>query len=118
MSGSFPESFKSAIVKLLLKKPFLDPENLGKYCPVSNLPFLSKLTEKVVLTNKLLYHLQSAYRSDPSTETALLKFAVTYCQLWTTIMLFFYFWVSPKKELKEQIFKTKKEREEDKYRKE
>ena len=64
-----------------MKKPSLDPENFGNYRPISNLPFLSKITEKVVLaqllkhlqTNKLLYHLQSAYRSDHSTETALLK---------------------------------------------
>ena len=81
VSGSFPESFKSAIVRPVLKKPSLDPENFGNYRPISNLPFLSKITEKVVLaqllkhlqTNKLLYHLQSAYRSDHSTETALLK---------------------------------------------
>ena len=74
-------SFKSAIVSPVLKKPSLDPENFGNYRPISNLPFLSKITEKVVLaqllkhlqTNKLLYHLQSAYRSDHSTETALLK---------------------------------------------
>ena len=59
----------------------MDPENFGNYRPISNLSFLSKITEKVVLaqllkhlqTNKLLYHLQSAYRSDHSTETALLK---------------------------------------------
>ena len=81
MSGSFPVSFKSAIVRPFLKKPTLDPDNLGNYRPVSNLPYLSKITEKVVLaqllkhlqTNKLLYHLQSAYRSGHSTETALLK---------------------------------------------
>ena len=74
-------SFKSAIVRPVLKKPSLDPENFGNYSPISNLRFLSKITEKVVLaqllkhlqTNKLLYHLQSAYRSDHSTETALLK---------------------------------------------
>ena len=81
MSGSFPVSFKSAIVRPVLKKPSLDPENFGNYRQISNLPFLSKITEKVVLaqllkhlqTNKLLYHLQSAYRSDHSTDTALLK---------------------------------------------
>ena len=81
VSGSFPVSFKSAIVRPLLKKPSLDPENFGNSRPISNLHFLSKVTEKVVLaqllkhlqTNKLLYHLQSAYQSDHSTETALLK---------------------------------------------
>ena len=80
MSDSFPESFKSAIVRPVLRKTSLDPENSGSYCQVSNLPFLSNIIEKVVLaqllkhlhTNKLLYHLQSAYRSDHSTETILL----------------------------------------------
>ena len=80
-SGSFPSSFKSAIVRPLLKKVTLDPENLKNYRPVSNLPFLSKILEKVVLkqlldhlhSNNLVYPLQSAYRSGHSTETALLK---------------------------------------------
>ena len=71
LSGSFLESFKSAIVRHLLKKPSLDPENLGNYHPVSNLPFLPNTSEKVVLAqllehlriNKLLYYLRSAYRS-------------------------------------------------------
>ena len=67
---------KTAIVKPLLKKPPLD-KNLSKnWCPISNLPFLSKILEKVVL-HKLLSHLQennlsnpfqSAYRAGHSTE--------------------------------------------------
>ena len=66
----------------LLKKPSLDTENLKNYRPVSsNLLFLSKITEKIVLlqlsqhleSNSLLYPLQSAYRLGHSTETALLK---------------------------------------------
>ena len=80
-SGSFPFCFKSAIVHPLLKKSTLDPDNLKNYRPVSNLPFLAKITEKAVLaqlmdhlhSNNLVYPLQSAYRSDHSTETALLK---------------------------------------------
>ena len=81
LSCSFPESFKSAIVRPSLKKPSLYPENLGNTRLVSIFAFLSKITEKVVLvqfpehlqTNKLLYHLQPAYRSDHSTETAVFK---------------------------------------------
>ena len=80
-SGRFPSVFKTAVVRPLLKKPSLDAENLKNYRPVSNLPFLSKIIEKVVLLqlhnhlhrNNLLYPLQSAYRSGHSTETALLK---------------------------------------------
>lgn len=80
-SGSFPSIFKSALVKPLLKKPSLNPNDLKNYRPVSNLSFLSKIIEKLVLS-QLLEHLtsknllsafQSAYRSHHSTETALLK---------------------------------------------
>jgi hypothetical protein len=81
LTGSFPPMFKSAVVRPLLKKPSLDTENLNNYRPVSNLSFLSKITEKIALlqlsqhlhSNNLFYSLQSAYRSGHSTETALLK---------------------------------------------
>ena len=80
-SGIVPKSFKHAIVRPLLKKPGLDPENLKNYRPVSNLPFLSKVLEKVVLqqlldhleSNNLLEPFQSAYRKGHCTETALLR---------------------------------------------
>jgi hypothetical protein len=65
----------------LLKKPGLDKEVLKNYRPVSNLPFVSKIVEKVVAkridhhlnSNNLQDNLQSAYRSCHSTETALLR---------------------------------------------
>ena len=69
------------MVRPLLKKPSLDIEVLKNYRPVSNLPFISKVLEKVVAT-RLDRHLesnilhdsrQSAYRSGHSTETALLR---------------------------------------------
>ena len=80
-SGTVPISMKQAIVKPLLKKPSLDPNNLKNFRPVSNLPFLSKLLEKIVLSqllshlelNKLWPTFQSAYRPKHSTETALLR---------------------------------------------
>ncbi|WP_419627697.1 hypothetical protein, partial [Thiolapillus sp.] len=48
-TGIFPSCMKSAVVKPLLKKPSLDPNVLKHFRPVSNLPFVSKLIEKLVL---------------------------------------------------------------------
>ena len=72
---------KKALVTPLLKKPTLDCETLKNYRPVSNLSFVSKLTERVVSQqlsehmdqNKLHAPVQSAYRPLHSTETALLR---------------------------------------------
>ena len=80
-SGFFPPAFKSAIVRPTLKKPSLDSECLQNYRPISTLPFLSKILEKIVLSqlllhltrNDLLHSNQSAYRACHSTETALSK---------------------------------------------
>ena len=65
----------------LLKKPSLDKEVLKNYHPVSNLPFMSKVVERVVATrieshimlNSLHDDIQSAYRTGHSTETSLLR---------------------------------------------
>ena len=46
-SGVVPDSMKSAAVTLLLKKPSLDINILKNYRPVSNLPFVSKVLERV-----------------------------------------------------------------------
>jgi hypothetical protein len=80
-SGIVPRSFKTASVIPLLKKPGLDPDVLGNYRPVSNLPFASKLLERAVaeqLNEHLKRHdmyarFQSAYRPSHSTETALVR---------------------------------------------
>ena len=80
-SGVVPCDLKTAVVKPLLKKPSLDKNLLKNYRPVSNLPFLSKILEKVVLSqllshlqsNNLCNPLQSAYRTGHSTETVLLR---------------------------------------------
>ena len=80
-SHDFPELFKTAHIKPLLKKPTLDKEIMKNYRPVSNLNYISKLVEKVV-AKRLQSHLekndlntafQSAYRQKHSTETALLR---------------------------------------------
>ena len=80
-SGEFPDFYKIAHVKPLLKKISLDPECLKNFRPVSNLTFISKLIEKVVANqfishlkeNSLLETFQSAYKPGHSTETALLR---------------------------------------------
>ena len=46
-SSVVPSAFKSAHVLPLLKKPTLDPNDLQNYRPVSNLPYISKLLERV-----------------------------------------------------------------------
>ncbi len=46
--GCVPKTFKSAVIKPLIKKPQLDPKDLVNYRSISNLPFLSKILEKVV----------------------------------------------------------------------
>ncbi len=48
LSGTFPNSLKTAVVKLLLKKRNLDNTILSNYRPISNLPFIGKIIEKVV----------------------------------------------------------------------
>ena len=77
--GSFPESFKSAQVKPLLKKTGLDPDNLSNYRPISNLNTISKIIERLFLS-RLRIHIaatgnfnskQSGFRTNHSTETAL-----------------------------------------------
>ena len=85
LTGSFPSVLKSAVVKPLLKKKkkkkSLDTENFKNYKRVSNLPFLSKVTQQIALlqlsqcleSNNLLYSLQFAYCPDHNTETVLLN---------------------------------------------
>ena len=79
--GIFPDCFKQALVTPLLKKPSLAKNELKNYRPISNLNFISKITEKVV-SNQIKNHIdgfgldnpfQSAYKRFHSTETALLS---------------------------------------------
>ena len=80
-TGSVPALFKYAIIKPHLRESSIDTEELKNYRPVSNLHFMSKVLEKLVArrlkdhmcTNNLYDPLQSAYRSQHSTETAILK---------------------------------------------
>ena len=79
-TGIVLTKMKVALVTPLLKKPSLDKDVMKNFRPVSNLSFISKLTERVVL-NRLIDHVsrnnlqekfQSAYKPNHSTETALM----------------------------------------------
>lgn len=79
--GTFPLQLKRSIVRPLIKKTSLDPDESNNFRPISNLPFLSKTLERIVASqmndyltdNKLYAKMQSAYRKYNSTETALLR---------------------------------------------
>ena len=47
--------FTVAVIKPLLKKEGLDPSDCKSFRPVSNLPYVSKLLERVVSQQLLLY---------------------------------------------------------------
>jgi len=80
-TGKFPARYKRAQVLPLLKKAGLNSSQPANYRPISNLPTVSKVLERLVLA-RLRPHLlssanfsqfQSAYRKGHSTETALLQ---------------------------------------------
>ena len=79
-TGTVPQLFKKALVIPLLKKNNLDI-GFKNYRPISNLPFLSKVLERIAIDQMskhcedldLNEKMQSAYRRGYSTETALLK---------------------------------------------
>ena len=78
--GAFSKHWKTAIIHPLLKKPGTELI-ASSYRPVSNLPFLSKVVEKIVLTRfnkhcdnyQLMPGYQSAYRKNFSCKTAIIK---------------------------------------------
>ena len=74
-----PRELKYALLTPLIKKITDDQEVLANFRPISNLPFLSKLIEKIV-ADQLLSHMEenglhealiSSYKKFHSTETAL-----------------------------------------------
>ena len=80
-TGEIPDSFKTALITPVLKNESLDSTEKKNYRPISNLPFVSKVAEKVAAARlnshleegKLLESQQSAYKKFHSVETALLK---------------------------------------------
>ncbi|XP_032879310.1 uncharacterized protein LOC116974699, partial [Amblyraja radiata] len=80
-SGVVPINFKHAVVQPLLKKTGLDQTDLSNFRPISKLPFISKIMEKVVYAQLKLFldeHnirevFQSGFKAMHSTESALLR---------------------------------------------
>ena len=80
-NGVVPAALKLAHVHPTLKKSSLNPELLKNYRPISNLPYISKVLERVVFSrlsdylreNNLLDSRQSAYRAHHSVETLLVN---------------------------------------------
>ena len=78
-TSEFPTDMKKAVIKPTLKKDDADADCLKNYRPVSNLPVISKLLERVVLDqlnqylseNDLHCPVQSGYRPHHSCETLL-----------------------------------------------
>ncbi len=63
-TGIVPPAFKLAHVTPLIKKPTLDPVMLSNYRPVSNLPFVSNVLEKVV-SSQLTSYLEANGLQEP-----------------------------------------------------
>ena len=82
LSSGCVDGVKEALVLPLLKSANLDYNIWNSYRPISNLPFISKLTERIVASrlnehmdlNNLHCNTQYGYKQYHSTETLLLKF--------------------------------------------
>ena len=79
-SGIFPQCYKSALVTTIRKMRCLDDNDLDNYQPVSNLCFIAKILEKLVMSqissylnsHNLYNTCKSAYRHGHSTATVIL----------------------------------------------
>ena len=80
-TGIIPPELTHAIITPILKNASLDDSILSNYRPLSQLPLLSKILEKVIYKqlisyldyNDLFDNYQSAYRKHHSTETSIIS---------------------------------------------
>ena len=78
LKGSIPQSWKNAKVALIFKAG--DPTDMSNYRPISVIPVIMKVFERIVHNQlstylndtKLLYEYQSGFRSKFSTDTTLI----------------------------------------------
>ena len=78
--GTIPDLLKLSLITPLLKKPKLDKSDLSNYRPISHIPILAKILEKIVYKQLILYltkynlldNRQNGFRQRHSTETTLL----------------------------------------------
>ena len=81
LEGGLPESQRTAIVVPRLKGSGLDPADVKSHRPISNLSFMSKVIERVIFrqlvvyldSNNLVPKYQSGFRKHHSTESATLR---------------------------------------------
>ncbi len=86
--GYVPKTFKFAVIKPLIKRI---PKDLVNYRPISNLPFLSKILEKVASSqlysflekNDICEDFQSGFRASHCTETALIRVKSSHLYLYS-----------------------------------
>ncbi|KAF7254508.1 Cadherin EGF LAG seven-pass G-type receptor 2 [Varanus komodoensis] len=86
--GRVPAPLKEAVVRPVLKKASLDPEMAANYRPVTNIPFLGKVLERVVPgqlqalldETDYLHPFQSGFRPRYSTGSALVALYDDLCR--------------------------------------
>ncbi len=94
LTGTFPNAFKQARVTPLLTKPTLNTSLTDSYRPVSLIPFIAKMLERVVFNqlssflseHNLLDANQPGFRRRHSTETTLSHWSPANCKSWFQII--------------------------------
>ena len=79
--GLFPQAFKSAVIFPLLIKPSLDPNEQKNFRPISNLPFISKIIEKLVLV-QISRHLSANNLLNQNSSSENRKLSSSFLRCW------------------------------------